>query len=348
MRKKLTILAICLLSFALLAAACGSHAVMRSASPESGQFLSYRASTQRYGAPPVFASGGIRQDMAIGGYAMRATSFNLDEETGIIPGQTWRDALSSQAQLDGISYTDAAPISEETTRMLIRDANVSVETRSFEAFFIGVQNLARELGGHVQNSSMSDHSYRRSANLTLRVPAEALDDFLAALADDYTRVTSINEWVRDVTMQHNDMTAELDALRVEEEALLRLLAQSGNLSDLLAVQNQLTRVRHQINRLEGEVRLLENQVSLSTVDMHIWEVERLPLDEEAGFWARIGDGFLGSLRNLGAGIANFFAGAIIFLPYIILVGAVAIIVLVIVRRRVRKWRNKRKEATQEE
>jgi len=137
------------------------------------------------------------------------------------------------------------------------------------------------------------------------------------------------------------MTAQLEALQVEEEALLRLLAQAGDLGDLLAVQNQLTHVRHQINRLEGEVRLLENQVALSTVDLSIWEVERLPLDEEAGFWARIGDGFVTSLRNLGAGVANFFASIIIFLPYIILIGAAAIIVLVIVLRRVRKCRKKR-------
>jgi hypothetical protein len=218
---------------------------------------------------------------------------------------------------------------------------VSVETRNFEDFFVGVQNLARELGGHVQHSSLNEHSWSRSAGLTLRVPATALDDFLATLADDYTRITSINEWVRDVTMHHNDLTAELEALRVEEEALLRLLAQSGNLSDLLAVQNQLTHVRHQINRLEGEVRLLENQVSLSTVELHIWEVERLPLEDDAGFWAHIGDGFVRSLRNLGASIANFFAGAIIFLPYIMLIGAAAIIVLVVVRRHLHKWRKKR-------
>ncbi|MCL2446187.1 MAG: DUF4349 domain-containing protein [Oscillospiraceae bacterium] len=335
MRKKLTVLAICLLSFALLAA-CGSQPVARNAMHEQNDFLSY-------GAPAVL------RDSAVGVrtttrsfYASSDWRGDMDEE--IIPGLTMRQAISSQMPADSIIYTNATdPIAEEVTRMLIRDANVSVETRNFEAFFTGVQALARELGGHVQNSSMNEHSWSRNANLTLRIPADALDNFLAALADDYTRVTSLNEWVRDVTMQHNDMAAQLEALRMEEEALLRLLAQSGNLSDLLAVQNQLTHVRHQINRLEGEVRLLENQVSLSTVSLHIWEVERLPLDEEAGFWARISDGFVRSLRNLGASVANFFAGLIIFLPYIILVGVAAIIVLVIVRRRVRKWRKKRSE-----
>jgi len=340
MRKKLTILAICLLSFALLAAACGSqrHMALNSAAPES-DFLSARLDSAAGIRTSSFQSGHFYSiETTNHGWAM-----DMDEE--IIPGLTMRDALSSQMRSDDIIYTTGIePISEEIARMIIRDANVSVETRNFEAFFAGVQALARELGGHVQNSSMNDHQWSRNARLTLRVPAIALDDFLAALADDYTRVTSINEWVRDVTMQHNDMTAQLEALRTERLALQRLLEESGSLQDLLAVQNQLTHVRHQINRLEGEVRLLENQVALSTVDLHIWEVERLPLEEDAGFWARIGDGFARSLRNLGTGITGFFAGVIIFLPYILLVGAIAVIVLMVALRQTRKLRKKRNQS----
>jgi|GEM_PF-1851577 len=339
MRKKITILTICLLSLALLAAGCSSAVrnTANSTAPErGGQFLAG-------GAPPVLASD-VRTSSFQGYTVTNHAAMNWDLDAEIIPGLTTRDAISSQVQLGGISYTASIePISAESARMIIRDASVGVETRDFESFFVGVQALARELGGYVQNSSINDHGWSRSANLVLRVPAEALDDFLDTLNDEYTRVSSQNTWQRDVTMQHNDMTAQLEALRVEEEALLRLLAQSGNLSDLLAVQNQLTHVRHQLNRLEGEVRLLENQVALSTVDLHIWEVERLPLEEDAGFWARIGDGFVRSLRNLGASVANFFASLIIFLPYIILIAAIAIIVLVIMRRRVRKCRSKRKE-----
>jgi len=339
MRKKVTILAICLLSFALLAAGCGINS---SQTVHEMSALERAAVFQSYGITPLAASagGGVRTSTTTNHF-FTSDSFSLDMDTEVIPGLTWRDAVSSQMRTDDITYTSGTPTADEVTRLLIRDANVSVETRSFDAFFAGVQSLTRELGGHVQSSGVSDHAWARNAHLTLRIPAEALDDFLATLADDYTRVTNLNEWVRDVTMQHNDMTAQLEALQVEEEALLRLLAQAGDLGDLLAVQNQLTHVRHQINRLEGEVRLLENQVALSTVDLSIWEVERLPLDEEAGFWARIGDGFVTSLRNLGAGVANFFASIIIFLPYIILIGAAAIIVLVIVLRRVRKCRKKR-------
>jgi len=154
-------------------------------------------------------------------------------------------------------------------------------------------------------------------------------------------VTGLNESVRDVTMKCNDVQAEIDALKVERDTLLRMMEETGKLADLLVLQERLTGVRHSLNRLESDIRLMDDQVSLSTVTLFIREVERITPDPEPvpeGFWARTWDGFKDNLFAIGRGLRDFISGLIIALPWLVIVflPIAAVVWLLIRRRRKRK------------
>ena len=329
MKKAITILLVVLLAGGmLLFAGCGGR---------DAQFMTLNELASR-----------DSEDFAIG--ASFHQRHRLDSYGGSPPGMDMDmdDVSYSMAVQNTATSPEEEAAAQDSTagRMLIRDVNASVETRRFEDYMASIQARTAEVGGHVQNIETHDRGYfgsgTRRANLVLRIPADALDDFTEALGEN-GHVTSMHEFVRDVTMQHNDMQAELEALFVERDALLRLMDTAGELGDLLAVQNNLTRVRHQINRLEGEVRLLENQVSLSTVSLSIREVERI-VDTEQGFWARTWQGFADSIRGLGNWIASVFAGLIMLLPWLVFFGLIALVAFLIVRKKLRQRRQRRLEA----
>lgn len=239
---------------------------------------------------------------------------------------------------------------QDTSRKLIKNVNMDVETEEFDILMQTVAAKVESLGGYVESSYTYNGSYyygnsNRNADLTLRIPQEHLDDFLSAVAEN-SNVISRNESVTDVTLQYVDMKSHKEALETEQARLLELLEQAESVEDIITIESRLSEVRYQIESMESQLRTMDNQVSYSTVYLYISEVTKLTPVKEQTTWEKISTGFEGSLYNVGRGIGNFFIGLIINLPYLI-VWAIVIIIAVLVIKVIRRVCKKRKETKQE-
>lgn len=131
-----------------------------------------------------------------------------------------------------------------------------------------VREAAQARGGYVEASSRGDGD-EGSAELELRVPAAELDAVRAAIAERGT-VTNELEDVEDVTFEHVDVEARLRSAREEERRLLMLLVdRTAALSDVLAVERELTRVRGEVERLDASERALADRVAMARVSLSV-------------------------------------------------------------------------------
>ena len=141
-----------------------------------------------------------------------------------------------------------------------------------EEAFSEVQRLAQEIGGFVSESNVWRDQDHQRASVTVRVPAEKLEDALAqfrALAVDVEnqRVDS-----QDVTEEYVDLAARLqNAQRTERELqeLLESRSEIGKTSDILEVHRELTNIRSQIEQLQGRMQYLENLSAMATVQIQL-------------------------------------------------------------------------------
>jgi hypothetical protein len=158
-------------------------------------------------------------------------------------------------------------------RALIRRASLSLQVEAGAEAAAKVTAVARELGGFVaeEQSTLRTRAERRV--LTLRVPAEKLDDALARLSELAQRVLERRLGVEDVSAQVTDVAARLKTLRATETELQELLAQareSGRgLEDVVAVHRELTSIRTQVEQLQAEERRLGEQVALATITVEL-------------------------------------------------------------------------------
>lgn len=254
------------------------------------------------------------------------------------------------AEEQGTDVSNGETQVKDTSRKLIKNVDLDVETEEFDALMQTVTDKAENLGGYVESGNTYNGSYyngssNRNANLTLRIPAEHLDEFLSAVAEN-SNVIRKNENVTDVTLQYVDMKSHKEALETERERLLELLEQAESVEDIITIESRLSEVRYQIESMESQLRTMDNQVSYSTVYLYIEEVTRLTPVKEQTTWEKISTGFVDNLHNVGRGIKNFFIGLIINIPYLAVWAAVIIIVVLLIRS-VRKIRIKRKTAKQE-
>lgn len=221
-------------------------------------------------------------------------------------------------------------------RKLIKTVRLEMQTKEFDVLLDGVRKKIQETGGYIENSSVWGNSYNysstRSSELTARIPAERLDEFVEVISG-LGNVTYKSEGVEDVTLQYVDVESHQKALETEQERLLELLEKADNLEDLLTIESRLSEVRYELENYGSQKRILDNQINYSTVHMTITEVERITEVGEKSFFEEISDRFGTNLYNVGRGLREFVISLIGALP-ILAVWAVFIGVIVLVIRKI--------------
>jgi len=222
-------------------------------------------------------------------------------------------------------------------RKLITTMNISAETEYFDELMGNLEKQITDLGGYIENSSQwngrSDYYgnrlENRSADLTIRIPAEKLESFLAVMEEN-SNITNKSKSVEDVTLAYVDLESHKKALLAEQERLLELMEMAETVEDLIAIEDKLANVRYQLESMESQLRTYDNKINYSTVNLNIQEVQRLTPPEEPTVWGRIKSGFSENLYAAGQDIQNFLIGIIINIPYILIWLVILAAVLLIV------------------
>ena len=236
-------------------------------------------------------------------------------------------------------------------RKLIRTIDIQAETEDLNPLLESVNSSISQLGGYVQSKNQHNGSaysgYRtRRVSMTIRIPAELADKFVATVSAN-ANVVSSNETLDDVTLQYVDTESQVKALETEQEQLLELLDQAKSLEDILKIQDRLTQVRYELERYASRLRTLDNQIDYATIHLTIDEVkEYTPVVEEDTFWQRITTGFKRSIKNIGRDVTDFAVWVIVNSPYLLLWAVVGVVLIVLLRKRIP--RRKKKSAPNQE
>ena len=228
---------------------------------------------------------------------------------------------------------------------LIKTVEMNTETEDLDALLTTLTGHIRELGGYteyqnIHNGSNYSGYRRRSAELTIRIPAGKLDGFVTRVEDD-SNVISRTESIDDVTLQYVDTESRVKALQAEHDRLVELMEQAETMYDLLEIESRLTDVRYELESVTARLRVLENKVSYATVKLWINEVKVLTEVDEQTVWQRMGSGFTENLRNIGQDLQDFCVWAVSYSPQLVIFAAVVTLAVTLLRRSARKRRARR-------
>ncbi len=252
---------------------------------------------------------------------------------------------TSLAESSGSSQVDSGSGTESITpegQKLIRTWYISAETEDMDPLLTDIEQQVAALGGYVESrriyngSSYSGTKRYRSATLTVRIPAELLNQFVTSVSDA-SNITSSKETAEDVTLSYVATESRIKALETEQTRLLELLAQAESMDDLLLIESRLTEVRTELEEVTSQLRLYDNLVDYGTVNLELSEVrEYTVVEEPENIWQRMGQGFVENLKGLGSGLTEFAVFIVSSLPYLLLIAAVITAVTLLIRRSVRK------------
>jgi chromosome segregation ATPase len=170
--------------------------------------------------------------------------------------------------------------------------------------------------------------------MTLRIPSDSLNSFVAHVDENANVVTS-NETIDDVTTQYVDTESHIKALEIEQERLLELLSKADTMEDILTIEKRLTNVRYELESFTSQLRVLDNQVTYATVRIYITEVQEYTpvIEEEPTTWERIRDGFGDSIENITEGIREFVIWFLVNSPFLVIWAAILTGIYLVVRKK---------------
>ena len=255
-------------------------------------------------APALYAAEGAANSsaasVAAGGFDLQHAA--LDSTPEAVNYSLEIDDRSLEAEYSGTGSTEAAPAVDSAK--IIYTANLTLESKDYEAARSALDSALAEAGGYLESSSEYTRTgSSRSVSLTYRVPQANYQSFLDAVAAA-GNVTYRSQQADDVTTQYMDVSARLANLQAQRTRLQQLQEQAETLSDLLQIEDSLTEVQSQIESWQSQLDWYSDQVQQCTVYIDLNEVQTYtPADE--GFFSRIGTAFTSGWGNFVNGLQQF-------------------------------------------
>lgn len=283
----------------------------------------------------VFCSCGARTN----------TSISLDKGADIYysTGGTKNESMSYDS--DYATSEDTVNVENDlASRKIIKNAEMTVQTKTFDAFVEELNKKINSLGGYVQSSSVHGNSYsasgNRSAQYTVRIPAESLEEFKNGVSS-LGNVTYYNESVKDVTTSYVDTESRIKALETEQTTLLELLTKSENLDAILKVQERLSEVNYQLESYKSQLRTYDSLISYSTIKIDVCEVERVTtIPSKQTLWQRISNDFGNNIKDILTGAGDIFVWLVGSVPYLVLLAIPTVVIIVLIRHNIKKRKKK--------
>ena len=228
-----------------------------------------------------------------GGSSMSAPEAIIDNG-GFVGEQESADMAFAPEPLEEAKSSNFASGSTEISveRMVIQNADLAIITVDPAVSMDEIGNMAEAMGGFVVESYLyqqilSSGATVPHATITIRVPAEKLEEALSQIKSSALEVESANVSGQDVTSQYTDLASRLRNLEVAEAQLQGIMENASETEDVLNVFNELVAVREQIEVIKGQMKYYEESAAFSRISVGITADEAVqPI--QVGGWQPVG------------------------------------------------------------
>ena len=238
-----------------------------------------------------------------------------------------------------------SPKDESVSQKLIKRYRFVIESKKYDESKSALEALVAKYNGYFSSSSESvrKNSYAdaRYGTFQIRVPGDKVDGF-ASEAKNLGNVTSSTLNTEDITESYYSLKSQLESLAVQEERVLAMIEKANDLNTLIKLEDKLTSIRSQITQINYKIKYYDNSVDYSYVTVELTEViEYTEVKEEVTFWTRLGDAVSNTFVVFGNVVGEILIGLIWILPFALVLGAVAVIAIVVTKK------NRKKKAAKE-
>ena len=212
--------------------------------------------------------------------SMDATNSSLDKAVADLV----REAVDGPGGPGLASKIQPSMVAQD--RIIVHTGHVTLVVDDVAQAVDRVTTLAVSRGGWVVGS---DRSSRHSGSVSIRVPAQSLQDVLDDLESLAIEVESLALTSQDVTDEFVDTQSRLASLRVTEQVHLEMLSRAQDVEEALMVQDRISGIQMRIEEMQGRINYLSQVAAFSLVNVNLkLSTSAMPVDAGDNTAFRIG------------------------------------------------------------
>ncbi|MBR3566904.1 MAG: DUF4349 domain-containing protein [Salinivirgaceae bacterium] len=189
-----------------------------------------------------------------------------------------------------------------TQRKLIKNGSMTLVVDNLEQTRNDVVGLIEKHGGYVSNEQYSNWEHTSSYNLTVRIPCDNFDGFVAEVEAGKGKIESKSVYINDVTAEYIDLETRLNTKRSYLERYRQLLKSAKSVQEIVSIEDKIRMLEEEIDSTVGRLKYLTNQVEYSTLHLQIRHddanFDPHHPDHGRGFWQRFSQSLSSGLRGL--------------------------------------------------
>lgn len=224
------------------------------------------------------------------------------------------EAVADESSADRPGDADSP---KAQNRAVISKGRISLTTEDVEKARFELQKLLDRWDGVIatEESSADEDGTTRLARLELRIPSPRFATAMETLAELGTLVDR-SRTSEDVTTQVIDIEARIRSQRASLARIEALLAEARDLTQVIAIETQLSRRQADLDSLEQQQKYLADQTTLSTITVYLAVPEEDDAEDDGGFWSGLKSGWeaLGSSTEVALTVIGAvlpFAGVLV-------------------------------------
>lgn len=222
---------------------------------------------------------------------------------------------------------------------VIKNYYISLETLDYEKMKVDLDSLIKKHNSFIENSNVGFRGYEysknyRYADFTIRIPKEKLEAFKIDL-EKIGNLTNESTDSQDVTKFYRDTESRLTLVKSKEKRLLELLEKAVKIEDIIAIESELTDTIYEKEMLERDLKSIDEKIEYTTLSLSVSEVRNFSNVDKgnSSLMIRLKNAFKDSLFAFRLAIENFIIWFVYAIPYILLLGVLALLLVVFLRKR---------------
>jgi hypothetical protein len=258
--------------------------------------------------------------------AANRSSTPMEAPSVAVERQSVESVSGASSAFDKSAYAEDQSATS-VDRLVIKNASLSIAVDDPLKSKDNITYLAEALGGFVVSADVYQQTLSNGTKvpqvaITIRVPAEKMDEALATIKNETNQpILSENETSQDVTADYTDLNSRLVNLQAAEAQLQKIMDSAVKTDDVLAVYSQLVSVRGQIEVIKGQMQYYERSAALSSISIQLTANAAMQPITIAGWQPKgVAKEALQSLIHAMQSLANFgIRAGILYIPVLLVI-----------------------------
>lgn len=211
------------------------------------------------------------------------------------------DSIGSSAESELTSRSSYSHSGELPANLkLEKRANITIDSKQTALCRKCVDTLMGRFHAYVENETYSD--WRKSYDLTIRVPSASLDSFVACLSGTQGKIVDKSVSVVDRTAEYKDVSSRKKTQDAMLENYRKMLSQATNIADMLEIQRRIDEIQISADRAQGRLNQIDRNVDYSVLNLSI--------EDRSYVSPKTDDGNAIGLSDFGEAIVNGWHGVV--------------------------------------